>query len=846
MKTCGDASAALRFVVGRAWYAYGSFSVRWPWAPVLGSLIVAATFSVGVLFLETETNPDELFFFDTESYRNEKKIKSVFEESIDGTTVYMQFSDAVDPASYEVMQDVFGVHQVVLAVRGLGGKTALDWCYRAGPADPCQSTNIFGQLGVADLAGLQAAVSSGSLAGALAQTDDFVDIEGLGRCLKMSYVYDSSYGSVDDYNDWKGDWEVKAYEAVLAQESAFMTISVMNMQLAMDETNRLTSDAVPLMVAGAVTIVMVTALLVSGRPCVRSRILLACTCVLSVMLSMVCAYGFAGFVGLKSNASTMLMVFVLFAIGVDDMIIIIRQTDAVEGDLRERVPQGLRESGLAITLTSLTSAVAFASATQVELGMARGFCAFAIGAIIADWFFQATFFQGLFVYDERRRESGRLDGLCCLRVSDPPPREVPTEQRPCSVDKLFQRFGKALTSRVGVAVSLLTWAAVLAATAPQLGNVSTKFDMKSYYPEDSPLRVTLSVVESYYNGHSSYPTLYIVHGDGLHGRFFSDGELAALDVTIEALEREDGVFYQGVGREEADWTFAYRRWITGPGNLSQGQPFNQSLHDFLHAPGFPASNGTCPLQCIWPAEFKRAFVLDDDGFPLWSRITLRAQFPQGPTNIAKTNALKRIVSENKGPLDAFINSYLFKEAERDEQIEEVLYFSLSLTCTAVVAILMVFLDVFIGIFVGVSIMLVDVCVLGTLTALGAPLTVVTFLNLTMVIGMCIDYIVHSAHGILHELRAGLAPDEAIISTMEKMGRWISEGALSTLCGLMLPALFASSEAARSFGSTMCLATAFGVAYGVVWGPTFLYLIASLFELARAACRGGKIHDEVSG
>jgi predicted RND superfamily exporter protein len=808
-------------------------------------LVVAAICSAGVLFLETETSADELFFFDTESYRNEKKIKSVFEENIDGTAVYMQFSDAVDPASYEVMQDVFGVHQVVLAIRGLGGKTALDWCWRAGPADPCGSTNIFGWLGIADLAGLQAAVSSGSLASAMAQTDDFVDIDGLGRCLKLQYVYDSkgNDGSVDDYNDWKGDWETKAYEAILAQESAFMTISAMNMQLAMDETTRLTSDSVPLMMAAAATIVMVTAFVVSGRPCVRSRFLLACTCVLSVMLAMACAYGFAGYVGLKSNASTMLMVFVLFAIGVDDMIIIIRQTDAVEGDLKERIPRGLRDSGLAITLTSLTSAVAFASATQVELGMARGFCAFAIGAIIADWFFQATFFQGLFVYDERRRESGRLDGLCCLRVSsDPRSREVPTEQQSCSVDKLFQRFGKALMSRVGVAVSLLTWAAVLAATAPQLGNVSTKFDMKSYYPEDSPLRVALNVVERYYNGHTSYPTLYIIHGEGLRGRFFQEDELAALDATVEALEREDGVFYPSVGREEADWTFAYRRWIAGPGNLSQGKAFDQSLHDFLHAPGFPASNGTCPLQCIWPAEFKRAFVLDGDGFPLWSRIMLRAQIPQGPENIARTSNLKRIVNENKGPLDAFIHSYLFKEAERDERIEEVLYISLSLTCTAVVAILMVFLDVFIGIFVGVSIMLVDICVLGTLTGLGAPLTVVTFLNLTMVIGMCIDYIVHSAHGILHELRAGLAPDEAIISTMEKMGRWISEGALSTLCGLMLPALFASSEAARSFGSTMCLATFFGVAYGVVWGPTFLYIIASLLESVRAAYRGDKVQD----
>jgi len=138
---------------------------------------------------------------------------------------------------------------------------------------------------------------------------------------------------------------------------------------------------------------------------------------------------------------------------------------------------------------------------------------------------------------------------------------------------------------------------------------------------------------------------------------------------------------------------------------------------------------------------------------------------------------------------------------------------------------MLFLDVFVAIFSGICIALVDACIIGCMAAIGEPMTIVMFVNLTMVVGMCVDYIVHSSQEIMKELRHGRSPEEAVLLTMETMGRCIFEGAASTLLGLLIPGLLAPSAAARNFGRTICLAVLFGLTYGLVWGPTFLYIVA---------------------
>merc|ERR1719265_2110567 len=105
----------------------------------------------------------------------------------------------------------------------------------------------------------------------------------------------------------------------------------------------------------------------------------------------------------------------------------------------------------------------------VKLGIVEKFCALGAIAILTDYFLQLTLFLGVFVYDERRREAGRLDCLCCRGGSVASrPRNRTSESTSAILLKTCTRYGNVITSPWCVGVSLASWAAVLSLSTSQL------------------------------------------------------------------------------------------------------------------------------------------------------------------------------------------------------------------------------------------------------------------------------------------------------------------------------------------------------------------------------------------
>lgn len=180
--------------------------------------------------------------------------------------------------------------------------------------------------------------------------------------------------------------------------------------------------------------------------------------------------------------------------------------------------------------------------------------------------------------------------------------------------------------------------------------------------------------------------------------------------------------------------------------------------------------------------------------------------------------LSRLAGEN------FAHDEQFLRVERDDSILELLLQNLAITAAVVAGALVLLIGPVPGLLIGICVAVLDACLLGLLIAFGWPLSVVAFLNLSMVIGMCVDYIAHAMHTMEHALNEGKDPQDALVGSLELIGRCIFEGAFSTLCGLILPALLGKSQAARMFGTTLCLAIVLGAAYGLIWVPTLYYVL----------------------
>jgi len=107
------------------------------------------------------------------------------------------------------------------------------------------------------------------------------------------------------------------------------------------------------------------------------------------------------------------MPFLLVGIGVDDMFVMCNAIDQVPYTKThgERIWMALSHAGPAITITSLTNALAFAFGGTTSLEALKSFCLFACVCIVMLYLLVNTLFLAVVVWDTRRVEKKNKE--CC-------------------------------------------------------------------------------------------------------------------------------------------------------------------------------------------------------------------------------------------------------------------------------------------------------------------------------------------------------------------------------------------------------------------------------------------------
>lgn len=115
--------------------------------------------------------------------------------------------------------------------------------------------------------------------------------------------------------------------------------------------------------------------------------------------------------------------------------------------------------------------------------------------------------------------------------------------------------------------------------------------------------------------------------------------------------------------------------------------------------------------------------------------------------------------------------------------------------------------------------------LGILRLMGWPLDIMTVMIASMVIGAGIDFGIHVAHRFQEETGDnGLAPEEAVNSTVRNVGNALISAAVTT-CGAFLILSISSLSTLRRFGVITAIALASACFAALVLEPTFLASIA---------------------
>jgi predicted RND superfamily exporter protein len=141
---------------------------------------------------------------------------------------------------------------------------------------------------------------------------------------------------------------------------------------------------------------------------------------------------------------TQILPFVIFGVGLDDAFIISGSYDRTDTkkEPEDRIHDTIEDIGISITLTTITSALAFGLGALSTIPTVYWLCYYAFTTILFVYIYQLTFFVACIILDERRVQQNRHD--CCtwitVEADDEEGREIPEEAIAPSDESIVERF----------------------------------------------------------------------------------------------------------------------------------------------------------------------------------------------------------------------------------------------------------------------------------------------------------------------------------------------------------------------------------------------------------------------
>ncbi|XP_078600542.1 patched domain-containing protein 3-like [Branchiostoma floridae x Branchiostoma japonicum] len=176
-----------------------------------------------------------------------------------------------------------------------------------------------------------------------------------------------------------------------------------------------------LLTAGYVLIIAYVVVMVGNINVVEHRIYVGLLGVASVGMATGAAIGFCSLCGVVYGPIHSVMPFLLIGVGVDDMFVIVQAWENLtpterKKNKQEAAAKAMKHAGVSITVTSITDLLAFGIGATSPIPALRSFCIYVAVAIVFLFLFQCTFFMGVLVIDQYRREA-RRDACCCFKHS---------------------------------------------------------------------------------------------------------------------------------------------------------------------------------------------------------------------------------------------------------------------------------------------------------------------------------------------------------------------------------------------------------------------------------------------
>ena len=264
------------------------------------------------------------------------------------------------------------------------------------------------------------AVPPESLADSETTPDDYPSL-GLNKIVSakaVSYSYVIALARNPDideeaYNGWEQHLSSKLDEMNFETATVHL-FTIQGFIIAVSED--INGDLALIFVA-IILVAVYTYIMLGNFSPIHCRCLVTSAGLLCVLLAYTGGFGLMYFFGGRTTGVHQLMPFLLIGIGVDDMFVMCNAVDQtkLKSSAFKRINEAMGHAGPAITITSLTNALAFAFGATTSLAALKSFCLFASLCILMLYFACLSVFLSILVLDTRRVEAKNREmcGACC-------------------------------------------------------------------------------------------------------------------------------------------------------------------------------------------------------------------------------------------------------------------------------------------------------------------------------------------------------------------------------------------------------------------------------------------------
>ncbi|KAJ1100168.1 hypothetical protein NDU88_005255 [Pleurodeles waltl] len=564
--------------------------------------------------------------------------------------------------------------------------------------------------------------------------------------------------------------------------------------------------------------------------CVRNKIWVASFGVISAGLAVLASFGLLLMCGVPFVITVANSPFLILGVGVDDMFIMIAgwQQTKVKDSVEDRMAHTYADAAVSITITTLTTALAFYIGIMTSFQSVKSFCIYTGTAIMFCYLFNITCF-GAFLALNGKREKSNRHWLSCKKVEEVPQAGRSSIYSACCVGgsydsttgteqehpipRFFKDFyGPFLTNvwtKVFVVVFYLGYLAcgIYGCLQTQEG-----IDLRNLASDDSYVKPFYDHEDLFFSSYGPRVMVSVTE------------EIAYWDTSVRTNIRKCMDSFENNSYIDKSLT---ESWLSTYELISVPMSIDLDTKSTFIG-NLSLLNGVNP-NFMQDIDIKNGNILASRFF---------IQTVNVITAVDEKTMLNQIRELAKGcsvPVSVYHPAFIYFDQYVvivDNTIQNVLI----ATAVMLVISLLLIPSPLCSLWVTLAIASIIVGVTGYMAFWNVNLDSISMINLVICIGFSVDFSAHISYAFVSS--KGSTPNQRAVDALHILGYPIIQGAVSTILGVLALSA-AGSYIFRTFFKIMFLVIAFGLVHGIIFIPVFL----TFFGMCNKSCdRGATVKE----